>query len=188
MLATYSGRNSQCVIACSQIIFSLEKYQVDKLKVLDLILGIVKRVTERLDPLVNGQSGCPNTKCLALFNIIVYQLVEILEAGCADFLAGTSNAQRRLSSDLLEAGFHELDFSGLGIGNKDQERFRSQIILEVLRPVIKIMQKVLFISTNAGLDRDSYQDIESRLKSLEEKVKKRAGGGERRVYEPQKTW
>ncbi|OKL60847.1 hypothetical protein UA08_03201 [Talaromyces atroroseus] len=176
MMPTDSGHNSQCVIACSQIICSLEKYQVDKLKVLDLILGIVKRVTERLDPLVNGQFGCPDTKCLALFNIIMYQLVEILEVGTADFLADTSDAQRPLSSELLEAGFHELDFSGLGLGYKDQERFRSQIILEVLRPVFKIMQKVLFISTNAGLDRDNgYQDRENRLKALVEKVKKRSG-------------
>lgn len=176
IIATDSGSDSQCVIACSQIIFSLEKYQVDKLKVLDLILGIVKRVTERLDPLVNGQFGSPNAKCLALFNIIMYQLAEILEAGCTDFLADTSDAQRPFSSELLEAGFYELDFSGLGMGYKDQERFRSQIILEVLRPVIRIMQKVLFISTNAGLDGDSScQDIESRLKTLVEKVKKRGG-------------
>jgi hypothetical protein len=179
MMPTDSGRSSQCVIACSQIIFSLEKYQVDKLKVLDLILGIAKRVTERLDPLVNGQFGCPNTKCLALFKIIMYQLVEILEAGCADFLADTSDAQKPLSSELLEAGFHELDFGGLGIGYKDQERFRSQIILEVLRPVIKIMQKILFISTNAGLERGScHQEIENRLKTLAEKVNKRRGGYE----------
>lgn len=176
MMATDSGRNSQCVIACSQIIFSLEKYQADNLKVLDIILGIVKRVTEKLDPLVNGQFGCPNTKCLALFNIIMYQLVEILEAGCADFLADTSDPQRPIYSELLEAGFHELDLGGLGIGYKDQERFRSQIILEVLRPVIKITQKVLFISTNAGIDRDScHEDRERRLKTLVEKVKKRGG-------------
>jgi hypothetical protein len=177
-MAIDSGRNSQCVIACSQIISSLEKYQVDKLKVLDLILGIVKRVTERLDPLVNGQFECPNTKCLTLFSIIMYQLVEILEAGCADFLADTSDAQRPLSSEVLEAGFHELDFGGFGMGYKDQERFRSQVILEALRPVFRTMQKVLFISTKAGLDRDScYQDKESRLKTLMEKVKKRTSRG-----------
>jgi hypothetical protein len=177
MMTTDSGRSSQCIIACSQIIVRLEKYQIDKLKVLDLILGIVKRVTERLDPLVHGQFECPNTKCLALFSIILYQIVEILEAGCADFLAETPDTQIPLSSELMEAGFHELDFSGLGMGYKDQEHFRSQIILEVLRPVIKIMQKVLFISTKAGIDRDScYQDREGRLKSLVEKVKKRRGG------------
>lgn len=175
MMTTDNGRNSQCVIACTQIIFSLEKYQADNLKVLDLILGIVKRVAEKLDPLVNGQFGCPSTKCLALFNIIIYQLVEILEAGCADFLADTSDPKRPLYSE-LEAGFHELDFGGLGIGYKDQERFRSQIILDVLRPVIKITQKMLFISTNAGLDRDScHQDRERRLKTLVDKVKKRGG-------------
>lgn len=177
MTAADSERNNQCVIACSQIIFSLEKYQVDKLKVLDLILGIVKGVTKRLDPLVNGQFECPNTKCLALFDIIMYQLVEILEAGCADFLTDASDAQRPLSMELLEPGFHELDFSGFGLGFKDQERFRSQIILEVLRSVIKIMQKVLFISTSAGLDRDNCsQEGQSRLKTLEEKVKNRAIG------------
>lgn len=174
-----SGRNSQCVIACSQIISNLEKYQVDKLKVLDLILGIVKRVTERLDPLVNGQLEFPNTKCLTLFNVILCQLVEILETGCADFLADTADTPGSLSSsEILEAGFHELDFGGLGMGYKDQKRFRSQVILEVLRPVIKIMQKVYFISTKAGLERDSsYQDRESRLKTLVEKIKKRREGG-----------
>ena len=174
--AADSERNNQCVIACSQIIFSLERYQVDKLKVLDLILGIVKGVTKRLDPLVNGQFECPSTKCLALFDIIMYQLVEMLEAGCADFLADTSDAQRPLPLELVEHRFHELEFSGFGMGFKDQERFRSQVILEVLRPVIKIMQKVLFISTSAGLDRDNCsQEGQSRLKTLEEKIKSRAG-------------
>ncbi|KAI9742661.1 MAG: hypothetical protein M1818_003802 [Claussenomyces sp. TS43310] len=141
MMTMDSGSHSQCVIACSQIIFSLEKYQVDKLKVLDLILGIVKRVTERLDPLVNEQFGCPNTKCLALFNTIMYQLAEILEAGCTDFLADTSDVQRPFSSELMEAGFYELDFSGLGVGYKDQERFRSQMILEVLQPTETVVTK-----------------------------------------------
>lgn len=174
-----NGRNSQCVIACSQIISSLEKYQLDNLKVLDLILGIVKRVTERLDSLVDGQFEFPNSKCLNLFNIILYQLVEILEVGCADFLTATANTPGSLSSsEILEAGFHDFDFGGLGIGYKDQERLRSQVILEVLRPVINIMQKVFFISTKAGLDRDScYQAREGRLKSLVEKLKKRSGGG-----------
>jgi hypothetical protein len=177
MTATDSERNNQCVIACSQIIFTLEKYQVDKLKVLDLILSIVKGVTKKLESLVNGQLECPNTKCLAMFDIIRYQLVEILEAGCADFLANTSDVLRPLSMELLEPGFHELDFGGFGMGLQDQERFRSQIILEVLRPVIKIMQKVLFISTSAGLDRDNCsQEGQNRLKTLEEKIKKRAGG------------
>ncbi|KAI0196703.1 hypothetical protein EV127DRAFT_86028 [Xylaria flabelliformis] len=174
MTATDSQRNNQCVIACSQIIFNLEKYQVDKLKVLDLILGIVKGVTRRLDPLVNGQFECYNTKCLALFDIIMYQLVEILEAGCADFLADTADTQRSFSMELIEPGFHEVNLSGFGIGFKDQDRFRSQIILEVLRPVIKIMQKVLFISTSAGLHRDNCsREGQSRLKTLEEKVKNR---------------
>lgn len=180
-MAPDSGRNSQCVIACSQIISNLEKYQADKLKVLDLILGIVKRVTERLDPLVNGQFEFPNTKCLTLFGIILYQLVEILEVGCASFLAEAADTPGSNSSDILEASFHEFDFGGLGMGYKDQDRFRSQVILEVIRPVVKIMQKVFFISTKAGLDKDNcYQDRESRLKALVEKVKRRregAGGG-----------
>ncbi|KAI1263626.1 hypothetical protein F5Y18DRAFT_393584 [Xylariaceae sp. FL1019] len=172
-----SERNNQCVIACSQIIFSLEKYQVDKLKVLNLILGIVKGVTKRLDPLVNGQFEGHSTKCLALFDIIIYQLVEMLEAGCADFLAETPEVPGPFPMDLMEPGFHEVDMSGFGMCLKDQERFRSQNILEVLRPLIRIMQKVLFISTNAGFQGDSVaREGQGRLKTLEEKVKTRADG------------
>ncbi|KAI0200610.1 hypothetical protein F4808DRAFT_156557 [Astrocystis sublimbata] len=188
MTAADSERNNQCVIACSQIIFSLEKYQVDKLKVLDIILGIVKGVIRRLDPLVNGQFEGPNTKCLALFDIIMYQLVEILEAGCADFLANNSDSQRLLSMDLIEPGFHEVDLSGFGMGFKDQERFRSQNILDVLRPVIKTMQKMHFISTSAGLQRDNCsREGQGRLKSLEEKVRNRGEGVGRGIVS-RKTW
>ncbi|KAI8623711.1 hypothetical protein F5Y19DRAFT_492003 [Xylariaceae sp. FL1651] len=178
MTAADSDRINQCVIACSQIIFSLEKYQADKLKVLNLILGIVKGVTKRLDPLVNGQFECHNTKCLSLFDIIIYQLVEILEAGCADFLADNSDAQRPLPMELMEPGFQEVDMSGLGLGLKDQDRFRSQTILEVLRPVIRIMQKVLFISKSVGLHGGNCaREGQSRLKTLEENVRNRAEGG-----------
>ncbi|KAH9904347.1 hypothetical protein F4778DRAFT_732185 [Xylariomycetidae sp. FL2044] len=168
-------RNHQCVIACSQIIFSLEKYQLDKLKVLNFILGIVKGVTRKLDPLVDNQfAGC-DTKCLALFDIIIYQLAEILETGCADFLADTSDAAWPLSMELMDPGFHEVDIGGFGMGLKDRERFRSQIILEVLRPVTRIMQKVLFISSSAGIHGDNCaREGQDRLKSLEEKIKKRA--------------
>ncbi|KAI0141790.1 hypothetical protein GGR57DRAFT_486639 [Xylariaceae sp. FL1272] len=176
-MAVVDERNNQCVIACSQIIFSLEKYQVDKLKVLNLILGIVKGVTKRLDPLVNGQFECHSTKCLALFDIIIYQLVEMLETGCADFLAEVPDIPGPFPLDLMEPGFHEVDMSGFGMGLKDQERFRSQNILEVLRPLIRIMQKVLFISTNAGFQGDSVaREGQTRLRTLEDKVKNRADG------------
>jgi hypothetical protein len=184
---TEKGTNSQCVIVCSQMIVSLEKYLIDELKVLDLILGIVKNAIGRLAPLVNGQIGPRNSKCLALFSTILYQVIELLEAGCANFLAeGVDDRLPNSPSDLLSGSLHDLGFGAFSTTSGDQRRFHSQIVLEELRPLTEIMRKVIMLS-NAGFNGcdprggtgqvriRSHRDLEDRLKLLIEKLR-RAGG------------
>jgi hypothetical protein len=182
---TESGSNSQCVIVCSQIILSLEKYLVDELKVFDLILGIVKQVIEKLNPLVSAQLRPRNAKCLALFGTIIYQVIELLEAGCTNFLAeelGDTLSPSR--SDSLGGNLNALGFGGFGSG--DQKRLRSQLVLEELQPIVDIARKVLMLSSVRGKAYDGsvasevdavgcQRNIERRLKHLVEKVR-RCGG------------
>lgn len=181
---TENGNNSECVITCSQIILHLEKYLVDELKVLDLILGIVKRVIEKLNPLVGGQLGPRNTKCLALFSTILYQLVELLEAGCATFLA--EQLEDKLShsrSDPLGGSLNDLGFSA---SSGDHRRFRAQVVLEELQPIAEVTRKVIVLSNPGSNGYDSrnaagqervgcHRDLERRLMVLMERVKRRGG-------------
>lgn len=177
---TQSGSGSQCVMACSQIIISLEKYLVAELKVLDLVLGIVKRVIEILGPLVE-HLGSSNVKCLALFGTIMYQILELVEAGCTNFL--TEGLVDKMA-DPLGDNLHDFGFGTFNTGN--QKRFSCQIVLEELQPIAEIIRKVVTLSKAKMSGQNSqngtgekhtgcHEDMQDRLKILMEKVKR--GGG-----------
>ena len=174
--------NSQCVITCSQIILSLEKYLLDQLKVLDLILGIVKQVVEKLNPLIGGQLGPCNMKCIALFSTILYQVVELLEAGCTSFLSeAIDNNLAPYSSNPLGGGLHSFGFVGFGTNSGDQRRYRSKIVLEELQPIMDTMRKVALLTSSGkgyddrggGQERIGWcHETESRLQLLIEKIRR----------------
>jgi hypothetical protein len=188
---TESGNDSQCVLVCSQMIISLEKYLMDDLKVFDLILGIVKRVIDNLSPLVGGQ-GSRNSKCLALFSTIMYQIIELLEAGCSNFLAeelddNMVNGQSNHLGGSLHG--HDLGFGAFCATSVDRRRFRAQIVLRKLHPIAELTRKVALLcdagwsngynprsSTSQERAGTGYRrDLEPRLKLLIERV--RRGGG-----------
>ncbi|KAJ8069785.1 hypothetical protein OCU04_000201 [Sclerotinia nivalis] len=178
-----SGSSSRCVMACSQIIISLEKYLVAELKVLDLVLGIVKRVIDKLGPLVGEQLGLRNVKCLSLFSTIVYQILELVEAGCTNFL--TDGLVDKLA-DPLGGNLNDLGFGTFNTSPGNQKRFGCQIVLEELRPIAEIIRKVVVLSNakssgyngRDGMSEEQtgyHGDMQDRLKRLVEKVR-RVGG------------
>jgi len=105
------------VIACTKLILSLEKYLVDELRVLDLILGIIKKVMEQLNPLVVKLQFINQDKlCLSLLRIIINQIVELLEAGCTSYFAEPKvNDVGQAHTDLMGSNLPTLGFGFLNV-------------------------------------------------------------------------
>jgi len=179
-----SRTDSQCVLACSHMILSLEKYLADELKVLDLILGIVKRVVDALGPFVEIQVDSRNTKCLSLFSIIMCQIIELVEMGCDKFLA--EEREDDLAQSHLDPLGGGLGFGAFGNSAESQRRWRSQTILQELHPIAKLLQKIATLSpadpstdggrANLNLDvAGSHRKLQASLEFITDRVKRGVG-------------
>ena len=178
--------DSQCVLACCQIISSLEKYILAELKVLDIILDIVRRAVDDLDQFVRKQQGSRNLRCLTLFGTVMLQIIELLEIGCATFLA-ENRGQDSDDDDGDGTGGDggndslSLSFGVFRVGPEQQRAWRSQVVLRELQQSSQILQKII---TLAGIGPDAeerntedvkncegcYLDLERRLQDLCVKV------------------
>ena len=178
--------DSQCILACTQIIINLENYIITDLKALDIILGIIKKAIDTLHKLINLQQDSRSFRIQALFGVIMYQIIELLETGCAGFLVEhTKAATQGLDKlDSIDVGGY---LPGLGFGTfqidaEDKRSWRAQIVLKALRQSSEILQKIVSLARighihdlqqQAGSEREPcYADLERRLKSLCEEVRK----------------
>ena len=175
------------------MITSLENYIADQLKALDLILGIVKRAVDTLNPLVGQQLGPRNLKCLALFGVMMYQIIELVEAGCAKFLE--DQPEDFSMPDLSPAnGLGRLGVGGAGLGfgafhfnHEEQKMWRSQIVLKELLQISELLRKIMALANTGPRGQETvssaseregcYHDLEGRLKVVIEKVRGRASMG-----------
>ena len=178
--------DSQCILACTQIIANLENYIITDLKALDIILGIIKKAVDTLNKLINVQQDSRSFRCQALFGVIMYQIIELLEAGCAGFLVEHTNGATQGLDKLDSIGtggyLPSLGFGTFQIDAEDQRSWRAQIVLKELRQSSEILQKIVSLARighlrelqeQTGGEREPcYADLERRLKSLCEEVRK----------------
>jgi hypothetical protein len=173
---TSNRTSSQCIVACTKIILSLEKYLIDDLKVLDLIFDIVKKVMGQLNPLVEYQFVTRDMKCLTIFRVIVKQIIELLEAGCANFFAELQDdGASEEDGDVIGGSLSNLGFGFLNVTPGDQRRWRSQLVLEELQPISQNLRKIVaLINTNLQFTA-SQVDIQTSLSALMETTRRRGG-------------
>ena len=180
--------HSRCVIICSNLISSLEKYLLDDLKVLDFILGTVKGVLVQLNPFIELHNARQDVKCLILFFIICHQIVELLEIGCANFLDEGSLDDGMCKGDLTTGSppITSSSIAGLGFdvfsSPKNQRRWQSQIILDEMQPFARILHVLDgFVTAEDGqvqkqgthdLQHNYYGNLIDRLNLLVEKLKR----------------
>jgi hypothetical protein len=168
------------------MILSLEKYLYDELKVLDIILGIVKRAVDRLHPLVDLHLAHRDPKSFSLFGIILYQIVQLFEAGCSSFLVGGhAESHDQILPDPLSGGLHDLAFGSFAMNPDEERQRRSRLVLRELRSVEDLLRKIegpISVESNAykgfgsGTERgDCYRDLESRLGILKERARRQGG-------------
>jgi hypothetical protein len=174
--ATTAGRDPQvdsdCVLACCQIISTLENYLMTNLRALDIILGVIRESVDALNRIMNLQQDSRAFRCHALMGAIMYQIIELLEAGCNAFLAESTHR--------VPAGLDKLpSIAGFGIGlyqiggGVQQRQWRAQAVLKEVQQANEILQRVVALQRlgheheRQGAEKEAcHADLERRLRQL----------------------
>lgn len=172
--------DSHCVLACTEIINDLERYVLAELKALDLCLAVVRQTVDDLRRLVDTQQASRNVRCMALFSVIAYQIIELLEVGCAAFLSESEGGPERVVSQRLRTG----STSGLGLGAfrmgiREQRAWRTDIALKDIKQSSELLQDIVALARLGPLrnhqgspeERVScYSDLQRRFAVLQQRL------------------
>ncbi|CAD6577328.1 MAG: hypothetical protein ASARMPRED_008223 [Alectoria sarmentosa] len=174
--------DSRCVLACTDIISNLESYVLAELKALDLCLAIVRQTVDQLRRLVDTQQASRNFRCMALFSVIMYQIIELLEVGCAAFLVeGESRPANVVPDGLHNNSTPGFGFGAFRMGAKEQRAWRTDIVLKELRQSSEVLQKIITLarlgprhpSPGTSEERAAcYSGLERRFAALRESLGK----------------
>ncbi|KAF1998242.1 hypothetical protein P154DRAFT_604180 [Amniculicola lignicola CBS 123094] len=172
--------DSQCVLVCCQIASELESYMVADIKSLRIVLGIVRKGVERLNDAVGLQQGSRNFRCMAMFGVILYQIIELLESGCACFLDKTANRKDSFAVQ-IQGMLPGIALGGFGMDPEEQSSWRSHIVLKEIQQTSEVLNRIkkLMAVGESGASKGPstpeerekcFVDLEIRLKALSEKV------------------
>ncbi|CRG92073.1 hypothetical protein PISL3812_09128 [Talaromyces islandicus] len=183
--------DTQCVLVCAELIGTLESYIAAHLAVLDIILELTNSVTERLQTLLNMHPGPAGYRFLALLAVILSQIIDLLEAGCATFLAEERLRTRHTSvlpmtGQMKRGGFTGgtglgLTFGAFQIDANERRMKRFQVVSRELRATEKFLQRVMQLAgvhvENSGGGGDTlsdrarcFVDLDVRLTRLKNKI------------------
>jgi hypothetical protein len=170
--------DSQCVLVCCQVATELESCKVANVKSLQIVLGIVKKAIEQLADLVRLQQESRSFKSMAMFGVLSYQIIELLESGCACFL---DEPKQNTFASQVHGMLPGLSFGYLNMGPKEQSSWRCHIVLREIRQTSEVLQRIKKLSGvgESGADQGAraqserercFFDLENRLKALSDKV------------------
>jgi hypothetical protein len=158
--------NSRCVLACTQILVTLENYLLSELRALDLILSTVSKAVDDLKKLVELQKPSRCDRCIILFTVIMLQIIALLEAG-----SNSIDNEPDTVGDILsgpQPGFGPaLCFSGFVPTSEEQRLWRSRIITREYRHVGEILSSVMVLARLGPRgSSDDSRAVDARLKCL----------------------
>ena len=172
--------DSRCVLACTHIISNLENYILLELKALDLSLTVVRQTINELSRLVDTQQASRSFRCMALFSVIIYQIVELLEVGCVGFLSESQIGSTNGFPDWLrDGGTPGLGFGAFRMDAREQRAWRADIVLKELQQISETLQKIITLARlgprqacqGTSEERAAcYSELERRLQALWHKV------------------
>ena len=172
--------DSRCVLACTHIISNLESYILAELKALDLSLTVVRQAINELSRLVDTQQASRSFRCMALFSVIIYQIVELLEVGCVGFLSeGQIGSTGGFPDWLRDGGTPGLGFGAFRMDAREQRAWRADIVLKELQQISETLQKIITLARlgprqacqGTSEERAAcYSELECRLQALWHRV------------------
>lgn len=131
------------------MIITLENYILSDLKALELILRAVRQATDDLHKLVQHQQTSRSDRCIFLFFTIMYQIVELLEAGARsldDDVNDGLGSMMTLGQPPFSAGFGFGSFS-MGMGAEDQRLWKAHILRREYQRTTEILNSVGSLAT-----------------------------------------
>ncbi|KAF2259673.1 hypothetical protein CC78DRAFT_620824 [Lojkania enalia] len=177
--------DSKCVLACANIITTLENYLLSELKVLDLILSTVRQVGDELKKLIQHQQQTRSDRCMLLFVTIMHQIIHLLEMGAKETFEEDSTHENVVSvglfSDTQSCFMPKLGFGAFSINSEEQRAWKSHIIRKELQHTGELLAGILALarlgprgacnSPEAVAERiKCLSMLERRLKSLGDKA------------------
>ena len=139
-----SDVESRCILACTSIITSLENYIIADLKALDIVLDIAKKTGDRLEELMRHQQDLRTHCCIALFSVILHQVVCLLENGCST-LTKSQDQRCNNAADRFDAVGSSKPLFGFGTFQMDPEEQRawqSQVVVRELQHIERVLQQM----------------------------------------------
>ena len=166
----------QCILACANMVTNQEGYIIAELKSLDLIVGIVKETVAELSELVQLQQDSTSVRCCMMITVVMYQVTELLESGCSNFLTEPQNMS---SQAILHKRLSSVGFGAFQACAEEQRSWRARIVVRELNRVSELLQKIIAhakIKTSevapeaASTQSDCYATLWKRLNSLVERM------------------
>ncbi|MCJ1380216.1 hypothetical protein MMC17_003319 [Xylographa soralifera] len=179
---TQTSSDSQCILACCSIVTNLETYIDARIKVLDLALDVVRKAVTSLTQIID--QGSNSRCCHMLLAAIMYQVVLVLERGCATFLEQHhAAATGTTSSNDNSGGLAQFDsvggmlcgfgFSGFQVDAGEQRAWRARVVLKEIRQVNEILKRITALATRdatiplpALAEETCHRDVILRLETL----------------------
>ncbi|KAF2201384.1 hypothetical protein GQ43DRAFT_471834 [Delitschia confertaspora ATCC 74209] len=167
--------DSQCMLVCCQIASELESYIHADIKSLRIILDIAKKGSDRVNDAMTLQQGSQTPRCMAMFVVVLYQIIQILESGCS-CLSDLANQKSTVSTQ-INGMVPGLSLGGFGMEPEEQVFYRSQLVRKAIQQVSELLLKMKKLSgigesgsnmnANTPEEREKcFADLESRLKKL----------------------
>jgi hypothetical protein len=189
-----SNLDSQSVLACCHIINNLEGYVEAKVRVLDLTLTVVKKAVEDLTRVSNMQQHWKSPRTHTMFATIMYQIVELLEYGCADFLAQAAPTGNMTGKfDSVGSALAGFGFGSIQIDPKEQRAWRAKVVIREIQHVNEIHQWMIRLARRGPLSQATrswppdadplwHRNAEQRLAALCGELRKVENGWRERSY------
>lgn len=183
--------DSQGILACCQIISNLEGYVDARVRVLDLTLTVVKKAVEDLTQVFSLKQEWKAARSNMLFTVIMYQIVQLLEHGCFDFLAESSRPGTMAGKfDNVGGALTGFGFGSMQIDPKEQRAWRAKVVLRELQHVNEIHQRIVYLARIGPLgqtgpdwpsdDPPCHTDLKQRLATICEQFRKVENGWQER--------
>lgn len=135
--------DSRCVLACANIITTLENYLLSELKVLDLILSTVRTVADELRKLIQHQQQSRSDRCMLLFVTIMHQIVTLFEVGTREAFDDQGHEESGNSASDDQSSFMpKLGFGAFSINAEEQKAWKSRIIRRELENTTELLAGV----------------------------------------------
>ena len=173
--------DSPYILQLCSIIEGLENYISSELKALDLILNVVKYAVTQLTEIFHHQQSL-SIRTMPLLTTIMYQILELLEAGCKEFFSNVNHLLSRSPGRATTEKDLGFAFGIFKPQAQEQTDWKARMVLRDLHQCSELLQKITAVSVAvarqenqsrpAAAGPDCYSDLRDKLQKLTQEIEK----------------